>query len=162
MAETLPAFTRWVLTQPLGALRPPAHGIRHVTMDDAEALSVVLYRAAPFQVEQFTILPRAGGSSFPDHRHPNVDSIEYFMAGEINFRLRGSWVASIEDAAAVGSDGASLLCGRRLPVRAEDMHGGRVGDGGAVFLSIQRWLRETPPTSVLLDWAGPAHLGISS
>lgn len=163
MAEprTLSAFARWALTQALGALRPPARGIMHVTFEDGAALSCVLHRSGCFQVEQFTVLPREGGSTFPDHRHPNVDSIEYFMAGEIRFRLRGLDVATAEAAAAVGEDGAALLAGRRLPVRAVDLHGGWVGAGGAMFLSIQRWQHDIVPSSVLLDWAGVPHVSLA-
>lgn len=157
MDETLRSFVRRFLNTPQGKLRPPAAAVRFVRMQGSAAVGVVLHREGRFQAEQFTLLPSAGGSSFPAHSHPHVDSIEFLLAGDIRFVLNGRRVANDDLAAGVAPDGASLLCGRRLPIRSQDVHGATVGAAGAVFLSLQRWQAGYPPSSVLIDWIGRAH-----
>ncbi len=153
--RNLAAFARWFLAQPLSALRPPVDATFTVVTTGGRVEGMLLYRDAPYQVELFNA-PRGGGH-FPPHRHPNVDSIEYLLSGQIGFHVAGR-AAPVEDVFAVAADGAAKLCGTIVRIRPSDWHGADVGPAGGVFLSIQRWLNGVPPSSVVLDWEGPPHL----
>lgn len=155
----LAGFARWFLEQPLGKIRPPKDAVYHYKMRGGVASSVVLYRDAPFQVEIISVVPDDEHSSFPEHRHPNVDSIEVHLSGDLGFTIRGAGVASLADLSRIDDDGASALCGSWKRVRPTDVHGAVPGSGGA-FLSFQKWLNGTSPTSIALDWEGVPHLAV--
>jgi hypothetical protein len=162
--RSLADFARWFLKQPIGALRPPLEPIwRFVLGSGAEVYGCCIFRAAPYQVEMFTFPAtpgRIGWREVPMHRHPNVDSLEHHLVGDISFVLNGKRVASDEQISEVDEDGAQRLTGAQLRIRPKDLHGGTVGPRGGVFLSLQRWPLGTVPTSIVLDWAGPAHTSI--
>lgn len=97
---------------------------------------ITLFRDGPFQVQLFIVKPNR--TSGP-HAHPNIDSIEYGLAGadtfesDRNFRLHG------------------LIC-----VAPGEFHTAHADDQGGAFISIQKWLNGIAPTSVELDWVGEA------
>lgn len=157
MAEhrNLAAFARWFLSRPLRDLRPPDGALLSLVTSGGRVTGIVLFREPPWQVELFLNPP--GGGGFPAHRHPNVDSIEFFLAGQIGFELNGERLPErLVDGTA--PDGASALCGTVRRVRPSDWHGATVGPKGGAFLSMQRWLNGVRPTSVVHDWEGPPHI----
>jgi mannose-6-phosphate isomerase-like protein (cupin superfamily) len=97
---------------------------------------VVLYRQAPYQVQLFILPPN---SEIDPHMHPNVDSFEVFVNGDINFMCNDVWYSQN----VIGS------CIRVLP---SSWHGGKFGERGGCFLSVQKWLNGVEPTSVGEDW----------
>ena len=97
---------------------------------------VVLYRQAPYQVQLFIMPPN---SSIEDHIHPNVDSFEVFVGGDIAFRCNGE-------------EYAQNILGASIRVFPDSWHGGKFGERGGCFLSVQKWLNGVPPTSVGHDW----------
>ena len=102
---------------------------------------VVLYRQAPYQVQLFIMPPN---STIEDHVHPNVDSYEVFIGGDIAFRCNGE--EFIQD-----------VLGTSIRVLPDSWHGGKFGERGGCFLSIQKWLNGVPPTSVGHDWRDAAN-----
>ncbi len=111
-----------------------------VVCDDA-IYGVVLYRQAPYQVQLFIMPPN---SFIEDHVHPNVDSYEVFIGGDIAFRCDGE--EFIQD-----------VLGASIRVLPDSWHGGKFGERGGCFLSIQKWLNDVPPTSVGHDWRDAAN-----
>jgi mannose-6-phosphate isomerase-like protein (cupin superfamily) len=98
---------------------------------------VVLYRDGQFQVELFNVKPN---SEIVPHIHPNVDSFEVFLGGDIHFMCDGVW--SYEQKL-----GESIT-----RVKPDSWHGGLFGERGGCFLSVQHWLNGVPPTFVGNDW----------
>ena len=123
-------------------------------------LAVVLYRRAPYQVELFCGAVESDLHSFAQHRHPNVDSIEYYLCGDVRFTVNGVRVLSDEALASTNDEGEHRATGASVFVRSKDWHGAAVGKGGGAFLSFQKWKDGVEPSSVGLDWEGPAHLGV--
>lgn len=154
--RNLGQYCRWVLSQPFGLLRPPRDALRMRTIagEFAGDLSgrssiIVMHRDGRYQTELVSVM---GPGEFPPHRHPHLDSIEVLLAGDIEFLVDGRTVLRpIED------EGNSLF-GAKVRVRKNAAHGGRVGDKGAVFLSVQRWDKAFEPSSVVVDWDGPEHV----
>jgi hypothetical protein len=108
--------------------------------DYGSVLSQILFRSGQFQAELFMIRPNIG---FPrDHRHPDVDSIEYCMSERVPLFVNGDDLSN-----GVGN------WGRLYHVGPDDWH--RVGDvpNGGTFLSLQKW-NGRAPTSVGLNWEG--------
>lgn len=155
----LRAFARWFLGQGFAALRPPADGVHFFRAasyaDGSAAAAVVLARAPPYQVELFVVPP---DQPIVLHSHPNVDSIECYVSGEVVFDVGDGPVVPREMFFRTDEDGASFLCGRWFRIPAGVDHGAEVGPRGGTFLSFQRWKDGVTPTSVGLDWKGPAHL----
>lgn len=125
---TIRAFAVWWMRHKVFSV--PAGGVR--VFEGVYGLT--LYRDGPFQVQLFIVAPNAGS---PEHAHPNIDSIEYGLAGadtftsERNFRLHG------------------LIC-----VAPGERHTAAAREEGGAFISIQKWLNGVEPSSVELDWIG--------
>jgi hypothetical protein len=131
-------FVKYFLALPFASLVPREF------YDFGSVLSLVLHRELPFQAELFMLRPNRG---FPrDHRHPDVESVEYCLAEYVPLILNG---VDLPKAAGEISNRGSLYI-----VGAEDWH--RVGDvpNGGQFLSLQRWNNGIVPTSVGLNWEG--------
>ena len=120
----------WLETRPFNT--PQTNVLSHV----ADTYGVVLYRKKPYQVELFNVKPN---SEIPAHIHPNVDSYEVFICGDINFMRDGSW-----------QEGKIL--GDTIRVYPHTWHGGKFGERGGCFLSIQKWLNDVEPKFVGDDW----------
>lgn len=151
--RNLAAYTRWILGQTVGGLVLPrvplsvvelANGLR----EGSGVTALVLHRDGQFQTELFLMHPGAA-SSVPMHRHPHVDSMEYFLTGGVQFTKNNRTDASLPRT----PPWAAPL----LSVRARDWHAAAVEPEGAAFLSIQRWHEGFAPSSVTLDWIGPEH-----
>lgn len=98
---------------------------------------VVLYRKAPYQVQLFVVKPN---SIIEQHVHPNVDSFEIFLGGDIKFVCDG--VEYPQD-----------QMGASIRIKPECWHGGTTGDIGGSFLSVQKWINGVEPKDVGQDWA---------
>ncbi len=112
--------------------------------------SVLMYRQDQFQVQMFIVPPNY---IIPAHTHPNVDSIEVYVGGDINFTLNGE--ARNSDRLQVDEFGCSVARGGVVRVQPNDRHGGIFGPSGGVFLSIQHWLNGVKPHCVAADYSGP-------
>jgi quercetin dioxygenase-like cupin family protein len=97
---------------------------------------VVLYRQDQYQVQLFNVQPNC---VIEPHIHPNVDSFEVFVGGDIVF---------INDN--VEHPRTKLF--DVIRVKPTSWHGGKFGERGGCFLSVQKWLNGVPPTSVGNDW----------
>lgn len=164
MFRDVAEYARWFFEQPMTMLRPPARdAVRHFVDAGGEVRSVVLHRHGQFQTELLSVIPRPGNAGLPEHRHPNVDTVEVFLAGEFGFTKNGRLVNRGGRVSPIGADGVAQLCGLQVRVRPQDLHGAApLGEGGWVFLSLQHWLNGVPPSSVGLDWAGPQHESVTS
>lgn len=147
--DELERFCDWFLkTMPvIGAV--PFHGAVSRIQD---VTSILLYRRDNFQVQMFAV---PGGTVIPEHTHPNVDSIEVYVGGNIRFSHSGRYISAEGDIFA--NDGPLGLASRRgmtVRVRPNDVHGGVFGEGGGVFLSVQHWLNGVKPHCVAADYNG--------
>lgn len=122
----------------------PKTGIRNF----GTIISMLLYRKPPFQVE-LLIVPDAT-SSFPNHRHPDVDTVEFGLSGEGDLFIDGI-PAYTREQIALWKDGKF----KALPIRISpnNWHSGAARTPYS-FLSIQKWLHGVEPTSVGLNWEG--------
>ena len=130
--DVLEEFLHWWLQNRV--ICPPLdNSLTHIK----DTYGVVLYRQGPFQVELFNVKPN---SEIVPHLHPNVDSFEVFLTGDIHFMCNGEW--SYEQKL-----GESIT-----RVKPDSWHGGLFGERGGCFLSVQHWLNGVPPTFVGNDW----------
>ncbi len=152
--RNLAAFVRWFYEMPLVRLMPPDAVIARFTGQPiapsesaANVMGTILYRDGAYQAELFTFAATQYGGSFAEHRHPDVDSVELFLSGEIQFNVQRRGRNEIYN-------------GRRnapLWINAEDFHGGKIGPAGAAFVSLQRWRTGKALTSIGHNWIGDAH-----
>lgn len=133
--DDLTAFMHWWLST--RTLCPP---VDDPTNGDDKYQGAVLYRSGPYQVELFTIKPNTVGVA---HVHPNVDSYELYVSGDIDFTIDGKLYSCTDQIV------------KPVPVRIYPhyWHEGVTSATGGSFLSIQKWLNGVPPSSVTLDWA---------
>lgn len=148
--DDLEQFADWFLAQPVLMWMAPHLGI----YDYGAIRSVVLHRTPPFQVELFLAM---GAAKFPvEHRHPEVDTIEMHVSGEVLLTVNGSRVRPDEIARGINADGTSRQAFDSVRIRPTDFHGAQFDPAiqGSCFLSIQKWLHGVAPTSVGLNWEG--------
>jgi len=131
--DDLTAFADWWLTN--RPVRPPPDAI--TTYDNMTG--TCLYRSGCYQVQMFTARPN---SSAPSHVHPNVDSYELYLSGDLDFVINGVIYKHAD------------IATNPIPVRIYPSywHEGITGEAGGCFLSIQKWLNGVPPTCVGNDW----------
>ena len=110
-----------------------------------------LFRENEFQVEQYVIVGR--DIEYPPHSHPNVETIEFRLCGDLLFYVEGQ-PCEHNTTLTLELDGEQRL-ENVVRIHAGQEHWLKVGSTGGAFLSIQRWLNRRP-TSVVLDWDGPA------
>jgi len=130
--EDLENFKNWWLNNRV--INSPKHG--SLTLYHNRISGVVLYRQNEYQVELF--IPQEN-CEVKQHIHPDVDSFEVYLCGEMVFNLDGT-------------DYAQSTIGDTLPVPSTCYHGGATGEEGAAFLSIQKWKNGVLPTSVGENW----------
>jgi hypothetical protein len=99
-----------------------------------DVTAVTWYRSGFFQVEMFIVPPNY---IIPEHTHPNVESYEMYLGGDIGFSHSGRWV---DESILVRVPGSTDNKGALIKVLTTDLHGGVFGPRGGVFMSIQRWL----------------------
>jgi hypothetical protein len=108
-------------------------------------------RRGQFQVQMFAV---PGNTVIPEHTHPNVDSIEVYVGGNVHFSHSGSYSYPRETLHEQGPRGLSSKRGTLIRVRPNDLHGGVFGEGGGVFMSVQHWLNGVKPHCVASDYTG--------
>jgi quercetin dioxygenase-like cupin family protein len=116
-----------------------------------DVTSVLMYRENQFQIQMF-IVPE--GVIIPEHTHPNVDSYEVYVGGNIKFSHSGKYVLTKELEGENPDTKTALARGNVIRVKPEDKHGGVFGPGGGVFLSVQHWLNNVKPHCVAADYIG--------
>ena len=119
-----------------------------------DVTAILLYRQGQFQVQMFAV---PEGTIIPEHAHPNVDSFEVYVGGNIQLSLDGRHV--YPPAILFENKGPLKLAsrrGERVRVRPNQIHGATIGAGGAVFLSVQHWLNGIKPHCVAADYDGVA------
>jgi len=115
-------------------------------------MSLIAYRKPPFQVELVMWMP---GVVIPAHRHPNIDAFEVHVSGDMVLLL-GEDEAKTNDLinrAKVWP--AKRIHDRITRVRPTSWHGGKAGQTGAAFWSIQHWTEGVELTAAGIDWDGP-------
>ncbi len=131
MFDDLAAFKDWWLaTRVINT--PDINSLVHVK----DTYGVVLFRQGQYQVELFNVKPN---SEIVPHVHPNVDSFEVFISGDIKFSKDG-----------VVYEQNNL--GDFLRVYPNSWHGGQFGPRGGCFISVQKWLNNVEPSFVGNDW----------
>jgi hypothetical protein len=151
-ADRLVAFAEWFLTQPLAALTPLGLPV----LSHGNVAHVVLYRDGRYQVEQYLLMQK--NAVFPPHRHPNVDTIEVDISGEMLFTVDGVQTRS-NLTLMVRSPFGTVVEKPAVRIRANQEHWVTVGEAGGAFLSIQHWTG-CEPNSVILDWDGPSFSNV--
>jgi hypothetical protein len=116
-----------------------------------DVTSTLLYRDPPYQIQMFSV---PGGTVIPQHTHPNVDSYEVYLGGNINFSHKGKYVFKEEELKEEENFKTSVARGGILRVRPDEEHGGVFGKEGGVFLSVQKWLNGVEPHCVAADYVG--------
>ena len=113
--------------------------------------SHIQFRNNQYQVQIFST---PSNFIIPEHKHPNVDSFEVYLSGDIDFSLEGSWLSNwdIEDHTFIDN----LFV---VQVKHDAIHGAIFGEGGGRFMSVQHWINEVNPSCVGLDYDG---LGVST
>jgi hypothetical protein len=111
----------------------------------------VIHRQGQFQSQLFFAEPMI---DLPIHTHPNVNSYELHVGGDINFLVEGESSIPI-DHLMDERDGISRFWSQGIHVPAGCRHHLKVGQEGGVFISVQHWLNDVEPTSVDNDWVGP-------
>lgn len=97
---------------------------------------VTLYRHGQFQAQMFVVRPR---QESPWHSHPNIDSVEYGLAGSGEGTFRSTRNARL---------------GPLILIAPGEGHVAAAGPAGGAFISFQKWLNGVLPSSVELDWRG--------
>lgn len=122
--------------------------------DNKNALTITWYNKPPFQVQLIIAEP---GLIIPEHVHPNMDSFEVFVGGQINFFKNGVLETIDYNSLKLNENDYSPNRGNYLRVRPNDLHGGLFGESGGVFFSVQKWLNGVEPKDVTADWIGISY-----
>ena len=139
---TLEQFVdEWLRDSPI---KPPVNSYASVN----GYVGLTLYRDDRFQVQMWTFPPRA---EVTEHSHPNVDSVLVKVTGKFRLVLNGKWM-SPRDVTRTQWRGMNTWMTK---IAANDVHGVKVGEGGASFLSITERLDGQSPESVHMVWDGP-------
>ena len=125
------------------------HSIEGVT-------SILWFRKEDVQVQLFAVPP---DYIIPEHTHPNVDSYELMVGGDIEFSKNGDWVTAenLETHFSVDINieaGLHPSRGSIIRIYPDTPHGGAFGPRGGVFMSIQQWLNGVEPHCVSHDYDG--------
>ena len=105
------------------------------------------YVNKPFQVQVFYAPPNF---IIPEHEHPNVDSYEVYIGGDVAFSHTGTWLRW---------DGKKYEFVNDLfvvNVKHNDIHGAYMGPEGGIFMSVQHWINDVDPSCVSEDYDGGA------
>ena len=114
------------------------------------------YSHVQFRKDQYQVQIFSTPSNFiiPEHKHPNVDSFEIYLSGDIDFSLDGSWLSNWDIKDHTFIDNLFVV-----EVEHDAIHGAIFGEGGGRFMSVQHWINEVKPSCVGLDYDG---LGVST
>lgn len=147
---SLQEFFAWWVANAVAIMQAPIDGITYVGNGPA----LVVFREPPFQVQLFICLPL---TDIPEHTHPNVESFEINVSGDVHFKVEGLDVfpARVMRDERYDGSGVSRTWGYATHVGAGVKHSASIGHRGGSFLSVQKWLQGAP-TSVDNDWDGQA------
>lgn len=132
-------------------IRPPHDGSVYVT---DRAVSYVLYREGQYQAELYLIGP---GEMPPEHTHPNVENMIMVLGGTLECSVDGNKLDAEPYWDKANADGTSAMFGvltGELKYPSTHTVGG--GPRGVALISFERWPDGVKPTSISLDWEGPA------
>ena len=124
----------WMKEKPF---TPLVEGLNYVD----NVSGVTLYRNYPFQVELFITKPN---TIIPPHTHPNVDSYEVWVSGDIDFMRKGKWYNHPHE-------------NPKIRVKHNNIHAAKTGPIGGSFLSIQKWLDDVPSGFIGNNWNDNKH-----
>ena len=116
-----------------------------------DVTAVLWHRRGQFQSQLFIVPPNY---IIPEHTHPNVDSFECYVGGQIRFSLNGKYLSDGSFMTVPDVYGLPAERGMLVRVKPADVHGGTFGAAGGVFLSIQHWLNGVEPHCVAADYDG--------
>jgi hypothetical protein len=139
----------WLATRPINV---PWNDALHF---DDRVTCVTLYRTGSWQVQQFVVEPN---TIVHDHVHPDVDSFECFIYGDISFRKNGEEITNTQLAAGANFGGQPYYFLETIRILPSDKHSGVFGPRGGVFLSFQKWAEGMTPTNIGNNWASDKEL----
>lgn len=146
--DNLERFLDWFLTDgPRIGMVPFTGAVGRVD----GVTKVTWFKHGQFQVQLFIVSPNY---IIPEHTHPNVDSFEIYLGGQINFSHCGRYATNKWADAVADKYGCSPERGMIIRVRPDDLHGGTFGPEGGVFMSVQHWLNGVEPHCVSADYSG--------
>lgn len=109
--DDLEAFLHfWMVNKPI--IPPETTPTNH----NGSLSGCVLYRDGQYQVQLFIVKPN---SEIPPHIHPNVDSYEVYLSGDINFMCNDKWFDQNK-------------FGSYIRVKENSYHGGKFGEEAVV------------------------------
>ena len=106
--------------------------------------SHIQFRNNQYQVQIFST---PSNFIIPEHKHPNVDSFEVYLSGDIDFSLEGSWLSNWDIKDHTFIDNLFIV-----QVEHNAIHGAIFGEDGGRFMSVQHWINEVNPSCVGLDY----------
>lgn len=113
----------------------------------------VVHREPPFQVELVQGMP---GQHVPAHRHPHIDALEVHIAGDLRVVIGKTPEETDEKLKVAKVIPERWARGKSFRINHTDWHAAKVGDKGASFWSIQKWIGPVPLTAAGVDWEGGA------
>ena len=119
--------------------------------------SIIAKREGRFQAELVVWTPNL---VLPAHRHPSINALEVHVSGDMILVFGDSEEETNDYIARASVWPARRLHGRVIPVRPQDWHGGKAGDTGAAFWSLQEWSGDDPLTAAGVDWESSAVLPV--
>lgn len=132
-------------------------------------MGMTLFAMKPFRVQMFMFRP---GVVIKDHRHPDVESYEVYVAGDMELTKDGV-PQTVREFVEPEPNGVCASTGGMIRIPAKSVHGGWINSrsdaswyelsdadfsiprpSGGCFLSIQLWLRNWEDESVAHNWSG--------
>ena len=150
--ESLEHFKDWVLNEmPILGFVPLRRKPVVNTYEDGEGGKFhlfCLYDDGEYRVD---MIGSNGKSIVKPHRHPDVDSFEVFMGGEIVFHMQNKEVGKDDNQynPDVWYNGTHPLRGAWNRFTPETVHYGHSTERGGIFLSIQRWYKRNGESTVV-------------
>lgn len=143
---TLLHYLKWILSNPIPRI-PLYEAVGYV----GGVTKVLWHREGQFQTQMFVMPPNY---IIPEHTHPNVDSFEVYLGGQISFSHSGYFVVKENTFNKTTITGENVGNWSIVQVNHNDKHGGVIGEHGGVFLSVQKWLNGVKPHCVACDYEG--------
>ncbi len=111
----------------------------------------VVHREPPFQVELVTGMPN---QKVPAHRHPHIDALEVHISGDLRVVIGATAEEANEKLESARVIPERWARGKTFSINHDQWHAAKVGDKGASFWSIQKWIGPVPLTAAGVDWEG--------
>ena len=114
------------------------------------AYSLCIYREKNFQIELYIC---KSNTESPQHKHPDIESITMYLAGDLAFSKDGKF-ADLSMYQKPKANGAHMLLGKTAEVNdGTQSHALKIGNTGGAFLIFEHW-KNQKPTSVTTHWEG--------